>query len=71
MNLKNYTSTVQADRSVSLIEHELVCAGAQHISKWYDPEAKTLEGIMFQMSANERNLVFRLPSRWRVCYDLM
>jgi len=67
--LRNYTSSVSVDRSVSLIEHELVRAGATHISKWYDKD-KNLEGIMFQIDSNGTLLMFRLPAKWRKCYKL-
>ncbi|MHB1051417.1 MAG: hypothetical protein ACYC09_15175 [Bacteroidota bacterium] len=68
--IKNYTSSVAVDRSVSLIEHELVKAGAQHIAKSYD-EKGNLEGIMFQITSREIPLSFRLPAKWRQCYQLM
>jgi len=71
MNLKNYTSSVPVDRSVMLIEHELVRAGATHIAKTYGKE-KTLEGIIFQiMGPNGVPLTFQLPSKWDKVLELM
>ena len=70
MNLKNYTSSVPVDRSVSLIEHDLVRAGAQHIAKTYDKDGN-LEGITFQINANGISPVFRLPAKWRQCFKVM
>lgn len=64
MNIKNYTSTVLVDRSVSFIEHRLVTAGASHISKVYDEISKQLKGIVFQINVNNSTLmVFRLPAK--------
>ena len=72
MNLKNYTSSVPVDRSVSLIEHDLVAAGARHISKVYD-DKQNLEGITFQIvsDANRSGVIFRLPAKWKQCFDVM
>lgn len=70
MNIRNYTSGVPVERSVSLIEHELVRAGAQHISKTYDPEG-LLEGITFQIVTNGIPLIFRLPAKWKACHEMM
>jgi hypothetical protein len=70
MNLKNYTSSVPVDRSVSLIEHDLVRAGAIHISKTYD-DKQNLEGITFQIIVNNLSLIFRLPAKWKQCYKVM
>lgn len=57
MKLKNYTSGVPIDRSVSNIERKLVEAGATRISKVYD--GMKLTGVVFQIG----NIVFKLPSR--------
>lgn len=70
MNLRNYTSEVSVDRSVSLIERELVNAGAMHISKPYDEDGN-LAGIMFQIPNNGRPLIFKLPVRWKTCFKIM
>ncbi|MFZ2190031.1 MAG: hypothetical protein WAV48_04585 [Candidatus Magasanikiibacteriota bacterium] len=70
MNIKNYTSSVPVERSVSLIEHELVRAGAQHIAKSYDQKGN-LEGIMFQLSSNGMPITFQLPAKWKQCFKMM
>ena len=70
MNIRNYTSSVPVDQSVSLIEHELVRAGATHIAKTYDPD-QNLEGIVFQITANGMPLTFRLPAKWKQCQKMM
>lgn len=66
MNIKNHTSSVPVEKSVMLIEHQLSCAGASTISKWYD-ENKDLAGISFQIMTNGVPVVFRLPSKWKEC----
>jgi len=55
--IKNYTSSVPADRSIMKIERMLVDAGASHISRAY--EGSEVSGFMFQLG----NLIFRLPSK--------
>lgn len=70
MTIKNYTSSVPVDRSVSLIEHELVRSKASHIAKWYDTEGN-LDGIMFQVEQEGIPMTFKLPARWRQCFKMM
>lgn len=70
MNLKNYTSSVPTERSVSMIEHCLVRAGAQHIAKTFD-EKGNLGGIIFQIPVNTFPVTFRLPARWESCFKVM
>ena len=60
MNLKNYTSTVPVNRSISNIEELLVEAGASHIAKWYSNG--DVVGIIFQMLINNKPITFKLPS---------
>ena len=71
MNLRNYTSSVTVERSVQLIEHCLVQAGADHISKFYDTD-KTLVGMTFQLQITPgRFAAFKLPARWANVYKQM
>lgn len=61
MNLKNYTSTVPAERSIMLIEKQLATAGAMNISKWYvDGE---IAGMAFQAQINGVPASFKLPAK--------
>lgn len=60
MSVKNYTSSVSVDRSVSLIEKALVQGGATHIAKIY--EDGKLAGLTFQLSLNSHPMIFRLPA---------
>lgn len=59
--IKNYTSSVPADRSVALTERVLVEIGATNIMKEY--EKKTLEAISFSILLNGVRIPFRLPAK--------
>ena len=71
MNIKNYTSNVSVDRSVSDIEHCLVSAGASHIAKAYDTEGH-VQALIFQMpNGKGEQLTFKLPARWQKVFEKM
>lgn len=64
MKIKNYTSSVPVDRSVLLIEKELVEAGACLINKIY--KNGKIEGIQFQIndSTSQGHMIpISLPAR--------
>ena len=61
MNLRNYTSGVPVERSISAIEKLLVQAGATHIAKFYD--GQRIVGFMFQIIINHTSISFKLPSK--------
>ncbi len=61
MNIKNYTSGVAAERSISKIESILMDIGATNINKQY--ENKRLIGVTFIMPVNGNTLLFRLPAK--------
>jgi hypothetical protein len=61
MNLKNYTSGIPADRSVSRIETLLVALGATNINKAY-VDGK-LSSISFMVIVNGNTIPFKLPAR--------
>jgi len=63
MKLKNYTSEVPVERSISYIEHSLIQIGALHISKSIDRESKRTTGIVFQIEQKGIPLLFKLPSK--------
>lgn len=63
--IKNYTSSVPAERSIMKIERMLVEAGATHISRAY--EGGEVSGFMFQI----RNFVFKLPSNVKPVEDFL
>ncbi len=61
MNIKNYTSSVPADRSVSRIEDVLVSMGATNIAKEY--KEGRLDSIQFVIIKNGTSIPFKLPAR--------
>lgn len=70
MSIKNYTSQVGAERSITLIEHCLVSAGASHIAKSYDIGHECPSAVIFQMKVeNGMFLTFKLPARVGKVYD--
>lgn len=64
-NLKNYTSTVPASRSIDKIEKCLVDHGAKQIAKAYDDGI--VIGIKFVMAIDGRDTVFSLPAKVENC----
>lgn len=60
MKLKNYTSGVAVEKSISEIEKLLIGAGATAISKFY--EGGKTAGFIFQIPFNGVPIVFKLPS---------
>ena len=59
--IKNYTSTVPANRSVNNIENKLVAFGAMNILKLYTD--KKLSGLCFILPVGNKEIPFKLPSR--------
>lgn len=70
MPLRNYTSEVPVDRSISRIEAYLVQAGATHVSKGYGPNGEVTT-IVFNLAINEMPALFRLPVRVESCYKAL
>lgn len=67
--LKNYTSGVAAEKSISEIEGLLVRAGATAVSKFY--EDQRLAGFIFQIPYNGIPLTFKLPSNPKAVQRVM
>lgn len=63
MNIKNYTSTTPAERSIQLIEKRLIDAGAYNLNKMVNRETKEIEGMIFQIDVNDNPMVFKLPAK--------
>lgn len=61
MNLKNYTSTVDADKSIMRIERLLVSVGAHGISKQY--QDGQLIAMSFLINVSQNTLAFKLPAK--------
>lgn len=60
--IKNYTSTVPAERSVVSIEKKLVRQKAKNIMKQYGPDGK-LDSICFIIEVNGKDMPFKLPAK--------
>jgi len=61
MNLKNYTSGIAIDRSISKIEALLVSIGAKNINKTYDEGE--LMAISFIAMVDGNSIAFKLPAK--------
>ncbi len=61
MKLKNYTSGISVEKSISKIESLLADAGATAISKEY--KDGRVQGIIFQIIVFGKPLLFKLPAK--------
>lgn len=70
-NIKNYTSIMPVERSIFLIEQELLSIGAVQFSKFY--KDGKIEGITFQLDRNDKSRLvpISLPSRVSEVFDFM
>lgn len=68
--IKNYTSTVSIERSISHIESKLVEHGAKDIMKRYDSQGR-LESICFIIWITDRSIYFKLPAKIDVCNKIL
>jgi hypothetical protein len=62
MNIKNYTSSVSADKSILDIERILIGMGARNIAKEYDGFGK-VDAISFSIPRGEGVVPFKLPAK--------
>lgn len=67
INLKNYTTEVQAARSIEAIEKLLVAFGASNIMKEYCPAGKCT-ALSFIVVVDNMKLPFRLPAKVQPVY---
>lgn len=70
MALRNYTSSVPADRSVLLIEKKLVQHGASDIMKQYDGNGNIIS-MCFRKTHNNQHLSFQLPANTKQVYNVL
>src|SRR3989304_3246451 len=68
MNIKNYTSTVPANRSVEKIERTLVDLGATNIVKSYN-DKKILDSILFVVVVEGNSIPFKLPAKTDLIFN--
>jgi hypothetical protein len=71
MNIKNYTSTIQASRSMAKIEELLVEIGATNINKQYTHKVCT--GVTFLLFNNQlqKTLAFHLKAQVEECFTVL
>jgi hypothetical protein len=69
MNLKNYTSTVPAAKSINRIEEFLVASGASDISKKFKEGACV--AITFRMVIDNIPVFFQLPAKVDACFSVL
>lgn len=62
MNIKNYTSSVAADKSILDIERILIAMGARNIAKEYDGFGK-VDAISFSIPRGDGVVPFKLPAK--------
>lgn len=62
INLKNYTTTVTAEKSITNINKLLVAFGASNIMYQYGP-VQNLVAISFIINVENQKLPFRLPAK--------
>jgi len=61
-NLKNYSSTVPAEKSLMMIEKILIDLGCTNISKSINGN-KEVDGIIFMIPVNQKPTLFKLKAR--------
>lgn len=69
MNIKNYTSSVPVERTVSRIEQLIAEAGASNVAKSY--EAGKLVALCFKAMVRGKLLTIRLPVNTDAVYRVM
>lgn len=70
MNLKNYTSGVPVEKTVSRIEQVLAKAGASGISKEFSGSGD-IESMTFRIEMGHGQVAIRLPANSSQVYDAM
>mgnify|MGYP001305513288 CR=1 FL=1 len=71
MNIKNYTSTVEASRSMARIEELLVEIGATNINKQYQDKVCTGLTFLLYDQQLQQTLVFHLTAEVEECFKIL
>lgn len=69
MNLKNYTSAVDSEKSIAKIEKILMGIGVKNINKEYNQQ--TLVSIKFLIDVKGTTVAFCLPAKVQVVFDVL
>jgi hypothetical protein len=64
MALKNYTTSIDADRTASEIAKMLRKAGAAAVLTEYDEKSEYVASLSFKMTMGGKDLMFKLPCDW-------
>lgn len=70
MNIKNYTSGIDATTTLARIESKLAAAGASGIMKLYDTKGK-VSALVFKIDLGGRSWSVKVPANVQACYDAM
>lgn len=70
MNIKNYTSGIAAETTISRIEFKLAAVGASGIMKLYGPDRK-VSALIFRMPDGPRSHAIRVPANVNNCFEAM
>src|SRR5882762_10751835 len=65
MPIKNYTTVVPANRSITEIQDTLVKHGATGVLYKYEQGTGRIEALQFLLSVKDQNVTFSLPVNWR------
>lgn len=65
MPIKNYTTTVAANRSIAEIQEALVKNGATDVLYKYEKGTGRIAALKFQLMVGEQSIGFALPVEWR------
>lgn len=65
MPIKNYTSSVPADRSIAEVQSSLVKHGATGVLFEYEKGKAMVESMKFKLDVLGQSMAFQLPVDWR------
>jgi hypothetical protein len=70
MPILNYTTKIDADKTVGEIQQILAKHGANAIMNQYDSQGY-ITSLSFKMTINEKEIAFRLPTDWRPILSIL
>src|SRR5712671_3911822 len=65
MPIKNYTTTVPANRSITKIQDDLVKHGVTRVLYKYEQGTGRIEALQFLLRIKNQDVAFSLPVHWR------
>ncbi len=65
MPMRNYTTTVPANRSITEIQDALVKHGATGVLYQYEQGTGRIEALQFLLRIKNQDVAFSLPGNWR------